>query len=249
MAGKFTHKYSDTFILKGQQIFFAVYFLSPNVPTKYITLVTSSVIALFFFSYAIFLKAFKESILTRAYIRFMVFLFFLLFFSIVLQQIEEIFEINRYFLLSILFGLTVPIFILFLSEFLWGFLKSTRYYFSKENPGKWDKIHFFALSFTGLLTAFVLPDFLFGFLYFLVLSPNSNGFNPFTFYYLSFVIHYALPLDGKAEVYTYIKDINDLDFGRIVQITHINIVKLIDLLFIASLINYLATYFKPKKED
>ncbi|KMY50528.1 hypothetical protein [Peribacillus loiseleuriae] len=136
-------------------------------------------------------------------------------------------------------------FIYFLFEFiagLFGYLKSPNGFNIKNNKDKFILVSL-------IIATFILPDFVFGLLYFLAISifnPDIINEQYFLFlfdsYYVGFLIHYGLPLTSES-VGVYIEIVNDNGIVRIIQICHITICKFFDLTFISIIFNYIIHFF------
>lgn len=134
--------------------------------------------------------------------------------------------------------------IVFVVDFLWAFLKIINEYNLKDQLTKRQKFERNSFIVLGIFSAFVVPDIAFGFMY--QLFSLSDELKPTNYFYLSFVIHYALPLNSQKYL-DVIEMINISKLGGIIQFCHVTLNKILDLTFISTLFQSLSSYFKIKK--
>ncbi|WHY15739.1 hypothetical protein QNH16_08900 [Peribacillus frigoritolerans] len=139
---------------------------------------------------------------------------------------------------------TIGIFIWFLFEVVFGLYKYIKEPVKINN--KRERFEAVFILIMSLLTTLVLPDVIFGILYSFSLSlidtkilEMRNSILEFT--YISFVIHYGLPLNSET-IQAYIKLINEHTLNRLIQLLHVSICKFLDLTFVAMSINYFLSF-------
>lgn len=108
----------------------------------------------------------------------------------------------------------------------------------EEAGGRINRISAIIMAFLALISALILPDFAFGYgykVFFDVLLQDEITFN---WHYLSFVISNTLPIENIS-LANYIEKINTYPELRIYQIFHVYMIKIMELLIIALILNSL----------
>ncbi|MGG0667005.1 hypothetical protein ABE073_00500 [Lederbergia citrisecunda] len=108
----------------------------------------------------------------------------------------------------------------------------------EESGSRINRFFAIIMAFFALISALILPDFAFGYgykVFFDVLFPNEITFN---WHYLSFVISNTLPVEN-INLANYIEKINTYPALRIYQIFHVYMIKIMELLIIALILNSL----------
>lgn len=206
------------------------------------------------FSLKFMKNSFLENIM-RAYYRFLflevavVFFLFSIYdlYLFIMQYSNKPILFFEYFpTIALLISISI-ILIYFLFEILLSFTKSI---IRPDFISIFSKAYLLLFIVT-LLLAFILPDLIFSFLYNLVGSLNTdpNELKQTDYFYLSFLIHFALPLHSDAKIFPFINFINNNNIARLIQIMHINSCKLIDLTIVATTINVLQELLKLKRKE
>lgn len=222
--------------------------------TPYIYLVIMLFLFLIFFGLSFFVRNYSKKyshqvfleLFTRVYFRF-IFLFlgyiFFLLFSVELIKFTNNSSLETFITMIVIF-LLPAIFVVFMLEFLVGLTKQTSDIDKiKSYP---DKLSAYMMAGVALVSALLMPNFIFGITYSFILQiSHQKILNIQDFYYLSFVINYALPI-ADPKVLELIKLINTDGYLRIIQIVHISICKIIELTIIATIIKNVSDIFKTK---
>lgn len=228
------------------------YFFLPILTFNYFTNVI--VLSILFVPLSVFgfiVHKYIKDIYITLIVRATVFFFSILTLGAILVNLEKLVITlqgeNKYASVMVFLFLAYIIFLFlwFMIEFLFKLLTEVK----DPNTviGKYNRNEAILKLIIAFLTAFLFPNFIFGFNYSLVLTILYDvQINLFESYYLSFIIENALPLSN--EVYTsYINNINSNSLLQIHQIAHISISKFLELTVIAFLIKHINGLIKTRK--
>lgn len=192
-------------------------------------------------------EGFFFEIIFRTYLRVIFFLFSISFFSVSLvllfeflrNRINYIDTIEKYVVMFLILAFIANI-LFTMFELIYSLVKNTIHL---NTLNKKNMLELLAV----LIVIFLIPDLSFGSIYKFTLSVSNNeSLKLFESYYLSFIIHHALPIENETFLH-YINLINQEPLFRFIQIVHVNSCKFIDLTFIAIIINNFIQMFKERE--
>ncbi|TCN25495.1 hypothetical protein [Mesobacillus foraminis] len=231
-------------IIKHRYVVVIIHALLPLIPDNiYTRFAIFTAICSLFLIPSFFVHLFPDTPLTLILLSriIFVFTFILVFTGGLTSAVEHLIkatgnEVIEEYIVFILLFFVITLFILFMLDYFLRLVKSMSELKNPKNTR--EKVLSLIKLFARLILSLIIPIFVFGICYSLILATLYNiVLNFWEAAYLSFVINYTLPVNGEImEIFNKIDTSRSL---RILEVVQLILSKILDLTVIAIIINYI----------